>query len=959
MNPPSLPWRKPAGKRSQDDTPGSAASPGAEPSSSVRVEVSGEGAVTAGRDISHSALGANSRVEHHEVTNRIEGSSVRGDVYQAANLTVNLPPPTPEPDRRPVRVGTVPPLATAFQPREQLRERIDRARERNTTVVLTQVLSGGGGVGKSQLVAAYADQAHTEGVDVLVWVNAAETSQIVSTYATAAQRVGAPGADGQDAERDAATFLDWLAVTERSWLVILDDLTDLEGGGPWWPRPPAGTNGRVLATTRRRDALVTGNGRARVDIGTYTPDEASAYLSERLTAADSTHLLDDRTTDLVRALGLLPLALAHAAAYMVNEDADCAYYLGLFTDRASRLTALLPPGADTDGYGRQVTTSLLLALDAATRREPVGLAVPAIRLAAHLDPAGHPQQLWATEAVTRYLTTHRTPSPHDSPAAGPVTVEQARSALRLLHHYALITHDPRNGDRAVRLHALTARAARETTPVTDTPVIAHAAADALRAVWPEPEHEHASHELTTVLRANTDALTDLAGDHLWRFKGHHVLFTSGTSLLRAGLSFAAVTHWQRLTTDAERLLGDDHPDTLLARGNLAASYWEAGRTNDAITLGERVSADRERILGPEHPDTLTSHANLAASYWQAGRTNDAIDLLERVLADSERILGEDHRNTLAARSNLAATYRQAGRTNDATTLGERVTADTERLLGPEHADTLTSRSNLAATYRQAGRTNEAIDLLERVLADFERILGEDHPDTLTAHANLATSYWQAGRTDEAIALEVRVLADTERLLGHEHPDTLTSQANLATSYWQAGRTNDAIALEERILTDRERILGHEHPDTLTSHANLATSYWQAGRTDEAIDLLERVLTDRERLLGEDHPNTLITRANLAAAYSQAGRTDDAIALDERVLADRERILGHDHPHTLTACGNLAASYWQAGRTDDAIALGERVAADSERVIGEQHPDTLATAEALRQWRSLRSAGHRP
>ncbi|CAN3978424.1 NB-ARC domain-containing protein [Kitasatospora purpeofusca] len=427
--------------------PSPAGTVGVGASSSVRVDVSGEGSVGAGRDVSHSAVGAGSRVEHTEVDNRIENTTVGRDVFQVGrdltvNTTLNYPPPPPEPVWRSVRVGAVPPLASAFQPRKELRGRIDRARERNTTVVLTQVLSGGGGVGKSQLAAVYAHRAHAEGVDVLVWVNAAETSQIITAYAEAARAVGEGAVGGQDAETDARVFLKWLAVTDRSWLVVLDDLTDLEGAGPWWPRPPAGTNGRVLATTRRRDALVTGGGRARVDIGTYAPDEAVGYLEERLGEADAGHLLDDRAEDLVEALGLLPLALAHAAAYMINEEVDCTTYLGLFTDRASRMAALLPPDADTDGYGRQVTASLLLALDAAERREPVGLATPAVRLAAHLDPAGHPDTLWTTEAVTEYLTAHRTPPPPGTPEPAPVIAGQARAALRLLHHYALLTHDP-------------------------------------------------------------------------------------------------------------------------------------------------------------------------------------------------------------------------------------------------------------------------------------------------------------------------------------------------------------------------------------------------------------------------------------------------------------------------------------------------------------------------------------
>ncbi|MEK2494789.1 FxSxx-COOH system tetratricopeptide repeat protein [Kitasatospora purpeofusca] len=824
LPPGGIPTAAPPADDSTVPAPADDSAPAPDASSSVRVDVSGERSVGAGRDVSHSAVGAGSRVEHTEVDNRIVGSTVEGDVYQAENLTVthHHPAPTAEPVWRPVRVGALPPLASAFQPRPGLREEIDRARERNATVVLTQVLSGGGGVGKSQLAAAYAHQARAEGMDVLVWVNAAETAQIVTAYATAAQRVGVPGADGQDAESDAGAFLDWLAATGRSWLVVLDDLTDLEGTQRWWP--PAGTGGgRVLATTRRRDALVSGGGRAVVDIGTYNPAEALGYLHERLTAADAGHLLDD-AADLVEALGLLPLALSHAAAYMINEGVDCTAYLDLFTHRASRMESLLPPGADTDNYGREVTTSLLLALDAAGRREPVGLATPAIRLAAHLDPAGHPDTLWTTRAVTQYLTDHRTTRASD-PA--PVTAGQARSVLRLLHHYALITHTPHDTHRAVRLHALTARAARETTPTTDTPATVRAAADALQTVW--PEHEHTARDLTTVLRANTDTLNDLADGHLWQPGGHPVLFVAGHSLLRAGLFHTAVTHWQHLTAVAERLLGGDHPSTLAARGNLATSYWRAGRTAEAIRIEERVVADCEHVLGRDHPETLTARTNLAASYRREGRTDEAIRIEERVLADRERLAGEDH------------------------------------------SDTLMARGNLAASYGQAGRTDEAIRIEERVLADRERGLGEDHPDTLTARGNLAVSYTRAGRTDEAIRIAERVLADRERLAGADHSDTLMARGNLAVSYARAGRTDEAIRIEERVLADRERLAGADHPDTLTARANLAVAYARAGRTDGTVDLLRSVAEGRGRVLGPGHPDTVMSRAGLATVLTWRGR----------------------------------------------------------------------------------------
>lgn len=79
--------------------------------------------------------------------------------------------------------------------------------------------------------------------------------------------------------------------------------------------------------------------------------------------------------------------------------------------------------------------------------------------------------------------------------------------------------------------------------------------------------------------------------------------------------------------------------------NLAAAYQVAGRTAEAIPLVEATLTDRERLLGPDHPDTLMSRNNLAVVYRAAGRTAEAIRLLAATLTDSERVLGPDHPDT--------------------------------------------------------------------------------------------------------------------------------------------------------------------------------------------------------------------------------------------------------------------------------------------------------------------------
>src|SRR5262249_10291765 len=63
-----------------------------------------------------------------------------------------------------------------------------------------------------------------------------------------------------------------------------------------------------------------------------------------------------------------------------------------------------------------------------------------------------------------------------------------------------------------------------------------------------------------------------------------------------------------------------------------------GAFGTARTLHEQVLATRRRILGDEHPDTLTAMGNLATSLSAQGDVAGARTLQEQVLATFRRIL---------------------------------------------------------------------------------------------------------------------------------------------------------------------------------------------------------------------------------------------------------------------------------------------------------------------------------
>ncbi|MFC7247686.1 FxSxx-COOH system tetratricopeptide repeat protein [Catellatospora aurea] len=768
-------------------------------------------------------------------------------LYVGDGVQVNVFGGRPEP-AWPIAVGRVPPLADCWQPRPDEQALLPVGNSR--TAVLTQVLSGMGGVGKTQLAVGWATSLwQREHVDLLLWADAGSRQSIVSAYAQAAAAVGADSR--LEGEQAAQWFLQWLATTGRRWAVVLDDLTrpaDLTG---WWP--PATGAGSVVVTTRRGDSALRRDNRVLVQVGLFAASQAHEYLTAKLAAHPG---LADDVHGVAADLGYLPLALAQSAAYMIDRNMTCGAYRGRLADRRRGLEHLVPePESLPDEHQATVAATWSLSVDHADTLRPAGLSRPLLQLASLLDPNGIPAAVLTAPPVSAWLS---------NAAGAEVMAEDVHDAVRNLHLLSLAVHDPGNPARSLRVHALVQRATRDQTPpaVRDSATVA--AADALQAVWPAADTDP-DPDLGQALRANTEHLHHTNPDPLWTPDNgvHVVLFTAGSRLGQVGQVRAAVDYLQRMHQTAHRRLGPDHHDTMAARANVA--YWRgaSGDVAGAVEAYELLLDDISRVLGPDHPDTLTTRGNLARWRGQAGDAGGAAAASEQLLGDRLRVLGPDHPHTLTTRANVAYWRGQAGDAAGAAAAFEQLLADRLRVLGPDHPDTLATRHNLATWRGEAGDAAGAAAAFEQLVADRVRVVGADHPDTLTSRHSLAGWRGAAGDAGGTVAAFEDLLADRVRALGPDHPDTLATRHSLA--YWrgQAGDAAGAATAFEHLLGDRLRVLGPDHPDTLNTRSNLAGWQGRAGDAAGAVAGYEQLLADRLRVLGADHPHTLATRRSLA------------------------------------------------------------------------------------------------
>lgn len=739
-----------------------------------------------------------------------------------------------------------------FTGRTEILEMLHTQIDADQAVALTQssALHGLGGVGKTQIALEYVYRYGLE-YSAVFWIGAETEEQIVNDLLRIAEVLQLPERADENQQRVVAAVQHWL-ISHRQWLLVWDNVEDVDLFQRFLPTTRSGA---LIITTRCQALGTLAQG---LDLAPMKQEEGILFLLRRakVLSPEATgenlrqfavgwHAQYAAVSELVMALGGLPLALDQAGAYIEETQSSLSAYLDLFRTRRASLLKLR--GQVSREHPASVSTTLTLTIAATAQRHPA--IEDLLRVCTLLQADTIPEELFCQGG--EHLGTVLAMTCHD-----PLEWDRV---VRVACSSSLLSRQPE--EQTLSMHRLVQAVLLDSISEEEREQWDKRVTDALNAVFPEIWYNSPYNARKQCERLLPHVLLSI---HRKRETAGSLAcasldYKTACYLFQRGQLTEAAPLFQRALQVRERILGSEHLDVAFALNKLAVLSLNQGRFIEAERLFQRALQIQEQARGVEHPELATLLNNLAVLSWERGKYKEAEPLFQRALQIRERALGLEHPEVATSLNNLAELYTVQGRYPEAELLSQQALHILEQALGLEHPEVATSLYILANLLREVRKYKEAEALFQRALQIRKRILGPEHRRTVDALNDLAACYLDQGHYEQAEALFLRALHIREQTRGPDHPDVAESLSYLANLSSQQSKYEQAERFYQRALSLRQHHFGQQHPITAQTLHDLALFRQKQGKLKEALSLAQQAYCIRSQSLGEVHPKTVATR----------------------------------------------------------------------------------------------------
>lgn len=759
---------------------------------------------------------------------------------------------------------------------------------------------------------------------------------------------------GNNAEERLTALKRQLDRLEYDYLLIIDGADSpavFEELGSLLPE-----RGRCLLTSRMPHRAKNLN----FDVMYLTPfkkEEAVDYLVNVTKNNDR-----DGAAILAEKLGDLPLALEHAAAYIVKRGQSFTSYLKQFEKFSLQLFTGKRVGLGEND--KTILTTWKMSLDAIEHQEHCPLAKEILGFCSFLGQTAVPLALiiaWLKKYYPHYSELDLTDaiaslqaysmigsSLVDAFDIHPLVQEVSRFELsqkkqqeilqQILMTFSDIVEelnlntfiDRRKLDPFVpHVEKLT-----EWTPYLEEKICIHI----LQFLWIYYDRDGKYKNAETIARLYLSQCLSKSIDQ------GQALNCLGISFFKISNYEEALKHHLQALELFKELLGEKHPYVAKSLNNVGLAYRELGKYKEALKyFMEALELSKE--LGDNHSVAM-SMDNLGGTYRELGKYKEALKYHKEALELSTELLGEKHPHVAMNLHNVGLAYQKLGNYKEALKYSMKALELNKELLGEKHPYVVTSLNNVGWIYRELGNYNEALKYLMQALELSTELFGEKHPDVAMSLVNIGAIHGTVGNHKEALKYQMQALEMRKELLGEKHLDVAMSLNNVGWTYGDLGNHKEALKYQMQALELFKERLGDNHPDVAMSLDNVGGTYRKLGNYKEAFKYQMQALELRKELLGEKHPHVAMSLHNVGLTYRDLGNYREALKYSMQALEMCKELLGVKHPHVLTSLNTVEMIYRELGNYEEALKYQMQALELSKELFGYKHWSVAANLNNL-------------
>lgn len=657
-----------------------------------------------------------------------------------------------------------------------------------------QVIQGMGGMGKTTLAKTIINQiAEDEKSCFTYWLNA-DTPTLATEWTHFGERLGLD-LKGLN-EKDQHALIRQELSKRPDWCLVLDNVENYKKLEELLPEKQT-ANQRVLITSRSKNwgsIPVT-------SLPLFTSEQSCTYFQKHLPEEKQRAGMDE----LANELGHLPLALAHAVAYIKQSDITAKDYLDRYKIAGAKLFVNeIDTEAKSAGYNHTILTTWKLSMERLQKSNPK--AADLVKYCGYLYREGI-EISWLKVLLN-------------------IDDIEMDECIRAIHNYDLLTRD----GGTLKIHPLVQEAIR---------------------------HEESCMSRDELYTQRLKPLADIL------HKAYP--FQKKTEDYQTALKFephlnAIINILHEVSSELESK-GENSPaaseaNLLSALGDLLSDV----RQNpiEALKCHKRAINLRLKIYGEEHPSIANCYNNIGLVFNDFGKPNEALSYYEKALKINLKLHGEENASVAANYNNLGFTQNKLGNHKQALACYKKAFHIFLTLYGENNPSVAIALKNVGTSYSSLQDEKTAFKYQKKSLEISLKIHGDSHPNVAIAYNNLGFTMKKLGNTAEGLKYQQKALAIYLKIYRDEQPPIIAKiHDNIGTSLQELGETKAAISHYEKAIAIYLKVHGEVHPFLAEIYEDLAWIYHKDLKNDnEASIYFEKALVIYKKLNREKDVSTV-------------------------------------------------------------------------------------------------------